>query len=763
MRESKSNREILQFRALLLVVLMTLMMFWTAPPTAATTYLYYEDFTTTAYMDTTNSNVTGWGKYDIKLPGGMPYVSGLSGGYVGFQAVGDLVYCADFYSGTLDIVNVSNPLNPYIIGYVNVGGHPVKVDVDGDYAYVAALEEGLKVVDVSNKSNPIKVGDTYPTYTIPAHDLAVSGNYVYIAGPEPGGLITIDVSVKSNPTAVDYYLGVSLARIAVSGGYVYSAGSPTLRIFDLSAPNNPTPRGSCTLAGSVSGGIAISGGYAFLATEGGFQVSDITNPDSPSIVTTHPLSGEARAVAVQGNYSYVWNNDYGLVAYNITIPTNPTVAGVGPAGWNYATWNGMDVWGDFAYLGNRASLQIWNISDPQVYGYLGVGQSTTIDSFPSTTTIVQATLNSTYIQPSGTSIDFYLSADNGLHWEQVNLGVAHDFSDPGQDLKWRAILSTTDNLTTPEIDTLSISYKTILQSPSLLEPSDAVLLPTATPTLHWEIVPGTVEYVIEFDTVSTFDSLNKWSDTTTLLNYTPLAPLAETTWYWRVAANDSGGDLSEFSTIRSFTIDISPPTWDQAPTNQLVEYGDVFSYDLDASDPSGIDSWWLNDTTHFSIDGFGVITDTTTLSVGDYGLQVWVNDSLNHILTTTLSISVQDTIDPVWIQTPTDQSLEYNESLDYQLQASDLSGIDHWWLNDTTNFAISSAGRITNSTTLLPGTYGIEVRVYDPYNNYCVATFVVTVGELPAQPGPPWVFLTIAAISIIGVLAVGVYIVMQKR
>ncbi len=86
--------------------------------------------------------------------------------------------------------------------------------------------------------------------------------------------------------------------------------------------------------------------------------------------------------------------------------------------------------------------------------------------------------------------------------------------------------------------------------------------------------------------------------------------------------------------------DISP-TWVEAPTNQAMFDGSYFAYDLNATDPSGLDTWWLNDTTNFAIDGNGIITSVPILAVGLYGLNVSVNNTLGDVLSGEFTLTVQ--------------------------------------------------------------------------------------------------------------------------
>ncbi|MFW9986436.1 MAG: hypothetical protein ACFFDJ_07735, partial [Candidatus Odinarchaeota archaeon] len=178
------------------------------------------------------------------------------------------------------------------------------------------------------------------------------------------------------------------------------------------------------------------------------------------------------------------------------------------------------------------------------------------------------------------------------------------------------------------------------------------------------------------------------------------------------------------------------PVWVEMPTNQTVEWCNSFYYDLNATSEAGIDQYWLNDTAHFITDIAGVITNVTPLAMGVYGLQVFVNDTLGNELSTEFTVTMQDTLGPVWLIGPTDQVIEYGASLSLQLSASDPSGVDHWSVNDITHFAISSTGLLTSLNILAVGDYDIQVTVSDIYNNDRSATCTISVQDTTA---PTWV------------------------
>ncbi|MFX0135630.1 MAG: S8 family serine peptidase [Candidatus Hodarchaeota archaeon] len=218
-------------------------------------------------------------------------------------------------------------------------------------------------------------------------------------------------------------------------------------------------------------------------------------------------------------------------------------------------------------------------------------------------------------------------------------------------------------------------------------------------------------------------------------------------------------DQEEISITLLLTVDVEPPSWIGFPMNQIIEFGDDLIYDLDAIDLAGISHWWVNDTVNFSIDNNGIITNNVFLPIGVFGVQVWVNDTHGNIQNASFNIIVRDTTSPKWNPTPSDYVIEFGDDLIYDLDATDLSGIDEWWINDTTHFSIDEYGTITNAITLNSGDYWLEVRAYDPHDNYCSQIIKITVEKTPSPPlisGYDLIFL-------FGVILIVAVVFMKKR
>ncbi|MHA2600680.1 MAG: right-handed parallel beta-helix repeat-containing protein [Candidatus Thorarchaeota archaeon SMTZ1-83] len=180
----------------------------------------------------------------------------------------------------------------------------------------------------------------------------------------------------------------------------------------------------------------------------------------------------------------------------------------------------------------------------------------------------------------------------------------------------------------------------------------------------------------------------------------------------------------------------TPPIWVEPPIGQNVEFGSYFfRYDLNVTSHAPL-NWWVNDTVLFTVDTTGVVTSTAYLPIGIYGLKVVVTNIYLSELAADFYVWVRDTIPPAWMIAPTDQTLKYGESIEYQVAVIDLSGIKRWELSDTVHFtltasdySVGSTARITNVTALEPGVHYLQITAYDPYDNFCTAIMTVRVLE----------------------------------
>ena len=197
------------------------------------------------------------------------------------------------------------------------------VAVQGDYAYVD-ISSRLVVIDISNKVNPIPVGQTEVLPGI-ASDILVSDDFAYVAGGTSGVYI-IDISDPAAPSKVGHYTttetgwearGLDLYETNDDLYLTVAAYGGCLSIIDVTNPINPVNPSSPTRVSSaipecVASDVAVQGDYAYIAAYGKLPIYDISNPASPTLAGTYqdPQSTDwsYHDIAVAGDFAYLSAN-----------------------------------------------------------------------------------------------------------------------------------------------------------------------------------------------------------------------------------------------------------------------------------------------------------------------------------------------------------------------------------------------------------------------------------------------------------------------
>ena len=359
------------------------------------------------------------------LLGGDPEAVVVSGNYA---------YVANSDNDMLEIIDITDPAAPGLLTNVSIISCPHDVAVQGDYAYVVNIcGDSFRIVDISDINNVAVVKEVDMNGYEP-HYLAVSGNYAFVtstASGMPALLKIIDISDVNNASVVkEVPLGTSLSYITVSGNYVYIARSfdNTLVIVDISDIPNAAVVKEVAISGTLSS-MAASGNYVYLSSHSSklhiVDVSDIANASVVKEVFLLPPSvGEARDVAVQGNYAYITYAEgisYKLVIVNISDPENAFVAddidiGSDPA---YPLSLSVAVSGNYAYVTNEATGGIL-----QVVNLINDGNFAVVSGFDGNGNMVSTPL-AWEVDPNENIISRYAGANVGIGTSPVNkLSVA---------------------------------------------------------------------------------------------------------------------------------------------------------------------------------------------------------------------------------------------------------------------------------------------------------------------------------------------------
>jgi len=237
---------------------------------------------------------------------------------LGIAMAGPLALVANGQDG-LRIFDISDPSNPAELGNLDTPGNARSITVSNGYAYIADEEGGLRKIDFSDPSNPVEVW-AFDTPGV-AYGIAAAGSYVYVADFD-GGLRIVDISNPDEPRdAGTGEIEGNARSIAVLGDFAYvTAGEGGLKVIDVADRENPREVGSIDTPGNALG-IAVRGGYAYVADgEEGLAIIDVSSPANPEARANYNTEGSAISVVIAGGFAYVANGASGIAAINITEP-----------------------------------------------------------------------------------------------------------------------------------------------------------------------------------------------------------------------------------------------------------------------------------------------------------------------------------------------------------------------------------------------------------------------------------------------------------
>lgn len=240
---------------------------------------------------------------------------------------GDLLYVA-CEAGGLRIVDVSNPLSPVLKPPLPLTDEAQDVAVQGNYAYVAdRYNAQFVVVDVSDPDASAYVGDVWTLVGDSIRGVAVQGSWGFGAWGETG-LVSVDVTDPTDPVIEDeievHDVGSTdpdfAHKVVVDGDYAYVVAEE-LHIIDISDPTDLTFVRTVEI--SVDNNFAVGGGFG-LMVEGaeGIRVMDLSDPTDPWTFTKLPSYGDAQSAFVHGRLLLVTNEEKGLTILRAPFSTD---------------------------------------------------------------------------------------------------------------------------------------------------------------------------------------------------------------------------------------------------------------------------------------------------------------------------------------------------------------------------------------------------------------------------------------------------------
>lgn len=230
---------------------------------------------------------------EVVIDGNYAYVAGPSGLY---------------------IVDIQNPALPEVVGSCEIPGEIEGLDVEGDYAYVAAGDSGVSVVTISNTSNPsIEVTHEPPVDLYDhAYDVAYHDGALYVAAGADGVCKIDPISGTVLNTADTAGIARSLVINAVSAysTYIYvaddSAGVTTISLSGgapFSVVDTRDTAGNAVDLNIIEGSLIVSDG------SGGVLIFGISVPSKPKLFGYTHTPVNAQSAVTRGEDIFVADLD----------------------------------------------------------------------------------------------------------------------------------------------------------------------------------------------------------------------------------------------------------------------------------------------------------------------------------------------------------------------------------------------------------------------------------------------------------------------
>ena len=268
----------------------------------------------------------------------------------------------------LVMLDVSDPAAPSpAAAFTDVYSGVTSTEVRSDLAYIASLYDGLVIVDTANlESVEISRVDTPGA----ANDVALEGDLAFVAD-HSGGLRLIDISVPTAPAEIGFLDGFDAWRVeaAADVAYVIEAipNEPyNLHTIDVSTPSAPTDVSVLPLP-DAAWEFARSGDRLWVAADaGGVILYDISVPTAPVQLTSYAIP-DVTGIDLVGDVLYVASFQVGgvnggLYTVDVSDPMMPVqLAHLYDPGFLPLR---IGAEGEFAYAATGRELHVYDVSDP---------------------------------------------------------------------------------------------------------------------------------------------------------------------------------------------------------------------------------------------------------------------------------------------------------------------------------------------------------------------------------------------------------------
>ncbi len=272
-------------------------------------------------------------------------------------------YIADGLNG-LSIVDILDKRNPVPVFSEQFDRfYPRRVVVQGAYAYVANRNyPKIVILDISDPENIRKMGEL-PLASNP-EGVFIHGNHLYIAGGTDG-LIIADVSEPTSPKIIGSLKGKNVTDVFYLNGFVFGIGGTSFYSFDVKNPASPVLKKELSVLSNPQR-LTVRGKGAYVADgSGGLKVINLNDPANPVFSNSYSTGDSVKGVVLSGKRVFLAEENSGLRILEVNNIENPTVFNLKGNFKISGITNAIAMTGSYVYL-LSASSGIWviDVSNP---------------------------------------------------------------------------------------------------------------------------------------------------------------------------------------------------------------------------------------------------------------------------------------------------------------------------------------------------------------------------------------------------------------
>ncbi len=258
-------------------------------------------------------------------------------------------------SSSIKIQDIQNPLNFVLEGSIDVEAYYSRgLQVSGDFAYIVDMGDyfdgGLNIVDISDPSNPYPRGNYAIGFPSFSFLLAVKDNHAYIPEAVNDILHIVDISNPDLPVYAGEY-AAPVEDLFAGDPYTYLAVGNTLQITDLRVPSSPSLLSSISLGTEDGSKICVADEHAFIGNSAGeVWIVNVSDSLNPQIVTSFSAAGEVTGILAAEELLYVVSLEL-LQIVDISVINAPQIIG-SYYDSDLSCYTNIHVDGGYAYIAN---------------------------------------------------------------------------------------------------------------------------------------------------------------------------------------------------------------------------------------------------------------------------------------------------------------------------------------------------------------------------------------------------------------------------